>query len=84
MKCLAPVLPAVLIVLLPCIASAQSSDMKYCRALIETFREVESSNTPNLDIPMAMAKCEQGDTAAGIPVLENALRARRATLPSRE
>ncbi|HTR84782.1 MAG TPA: hypothetical protein VMI56_09900 [Reyranella sp.] len=77
-------LPAALVVLLSGIAAADSNDMKYCRALIEKFRDVESNNQPSVDIPVAISKCESGDTATGISILENALKARRATLPPRE
>jgi hypothetical protein len=64
-------------------ASAQSNDAKYCQALIDKFRDVESSNTSNVEIPMAMESCAKGDTAKGIPVLEQALKSRKVTLPPR-
>jgi hypothetical protein len=68
---------------LPFAASAQSDDAKYCQALIDKFRDVESSNSGNVDIPIAMAACAKGDTATGIPIMEKALRARKVTLPPR-
>jgi hypothetical protein len=68
----------------PIVASAQSSDADYCRALAETYRNtVPTTADPNAIVPAAMSKCAAGDTAAGIPVLERALREAKVNLPSR-
>jgi hypothetical protein len=44
----------------------------YCKALSDKWREYRNKE---IDTPQALAiyRCEQGDTAAGIPVLEDAL-----------
>jgi Tfp pilus assembly protein PilF len=73
------------LVVLPLPVSAQSSsDAKYCQALVDRFRDIESSNTSNTDIPMAMEQCAKGNPAAAIPVLEKALKDRKSSLPPRE
>jgi Tfp pilus assembly protein PilF len=73
------------LVVLPLPVSAQSSsDAKYCKALVDRFRDIESSNTSNTDIPLAMEQCEKGNPAAAIPVLEKALKDRKSSLPARE
>jgi hypothetical protein len=88
MKTIALCVIAGISLVLPLAASAQSAgpaaDAKYCQALVDTFRNVESSNVSNVDIPMAMEACAHGDTAKGIPVLEQALRSRRVALPPRD
>jgi hypothetical protein len=70
------------IALAPLAAFAQSSDAKYCEALADTYRKL---NTQNMDaaVPEAINQCKQGNTAAGIPVLEKALKDQKATLPAR-
>jgi hypothetical protein len=68
----------------PIVASAQSSDAGYCRALTEAYRNsVTTTADPNAIVPVAISKCAAGDTAAGIPVLEQALRQAKVDLPSR-
>jgi hypothetical protein len=75
----------------PVVASAQSkeSDATYCTALSHDYQKYVSSaedrhpqGTP-ADINAAMAKCQSGDTASAIPVLENALRNQKINLPPR-
>jgi hypothetical protein len=69
---------------LPLAAAAQSADAGYCEALSNTYRNVvPKTGNPTAAAPVAMAKCAAGDTAAGIPVLEQALRDARVTLPPR-
>jgi hypothetical protein len=70
-------------------AHAQSSDAAYCRALADnytTYVNDPNSRRPqpaNAEVQSAIAKCQAGDTAAGIPPLEKALTNARITLPSR-
>jgi hypothetical protein len=70
--------------IVPLTAAAQSADAAYCKALSNTVRNtVPKGQSPTVAVPVAIAKCESGDTAAGIPVLEQALRNAQITLPSR-
>ena len=70
--------------MVPLTAAAQSSDAAYCKVLSETVRStIPKSQSPTVSVPVAIAKCATGDTAAGIPVLEQALRNAQVTLPSR-
>ena len=69
---------------LPVAAAAQSNDFAYCKALTDAYRHTASPHaTPAVDVPVAMAKCEAGDTAIGIPVLEQALTNAKVVLPPR-
>jgi hypothetical protein len=67
---------------LPFAAFAQSADAKYCETLSVEYRKLntDASTGPQAD---AMAQCKAGNTAAGIPVLEKALKDGKVTLPSR-
>jgi hypothetical protein len=68
----------------PVAASAQSTDAAYCSALIKLYRSTVSTHEdPSATVPVAMAKCDAGDTATGIPVLEQALKDDGVTLPPR-
>jgi hypothetical protein len=72
---------------LPGIALAQSNDAKYCQALIDKYRaDVGTAGTSGGGdaVPVAIAKCQAGDTAAGIPVLEKVLKDNKVTLPPRQ
>jgi hypothetical protein len=74
-------------------ASAQqsSADARYCDKLIGLYRTYVNNPEdprPTYDSPVAaheaaIANCKAGKTAAGIPVLEQALRDIKLTLPSR-
>jgi len=69
---------------LPLTAVAQSNDFAYCKALTDTYRHTASPRAfPAIDVPVAMAKCEAGDTAIGIPMLEHALPNAKVALPPR-
>ena len=74
---------------LPIAAAAQSSDMAYCDALIQRYNHYvikigsHSPNTGGVDGQVAVAQCRAGNTAAGIPVLEQKLRAQGVALPGR-
>jgi hypothetical protein len=68
---------------LPVAANAQSSDAAYCEALSRLYAREVGFNPGSGDVPIAVAKCKEGDTAAGIPVLEKALKDAKVTLPPR-
>jgi hypothetical protein len=80
--------------LLPAVASAQTpaADLAYCRALSDIYvryigHDFQYGNyarrRANNDAQVAVAKCEQGETAFAIPVLERELIANRFSLPAR-
>ena len=75
-------LSAALAFALPFAAVAQQTDAQYCQKLADLYR---TTNRENLDatVPEAMNQCKQGNTAAGIPVLEKALKDAKVTLPAR-
>jgi hypothetical protein len=64
------------------VAASRTSDAKYCDALIGRYNAYASnladwhrSGRSNAsEVNAAIASCQAGDTAAGIPTLENALR----------
>jgi hypothetical protein len=70
-------------------AQAQSPDAAYCQALTDkytTYVYDPNSHRPmpaNVGVTVAIAKCGEGDTAAGIPTLEKALTDAGVALPSR-
>jgi hypothetical protein len=66
----------------PLAAFAQSSDATYCQALSKLYREVNKA-TASATAAEAMNQCSQGNTAAGIPVLEKELRDAKVSLPAR-
>jgi hypothetical protein len=71
-------------VALPFAAAAQANDAGYCSALSNTYRHTAPKGAvPTVSIPVAMAQCAAGNTAGGIPVLEQALRNAKVTLPPR-
>ena len=70
------------IALAPLAAFAQVSDAVYCDRLATAYRTLNSQNM-DATVPEAINQCKQGNTAAGIPVLEKALKDAKATLPSR-
>jgi hypothetical protein len=83
-------LMAAVAVLLPFGASAQANDADYCRALTQKYETYISNmsvgHSPNpgtVDGTVAIAQCRDGNTAAGIPVLERKLRDARIDLPPR-
>ncbi len=84
-------LAAVAVLSLPSVAVAQMTDAAYCRALSVSYNKYVSTALtgqnpapPPVDVQYAISQCQAGNTAAGIPVLEEKLRAARVTLPSRE
>jgi hypothetical protein len=79
--CAAIALPLTVIAL-PLATAAQTADANYCRALSNAYRSTApTSSLSDVDVPVAMAKCAAGDTAAGIPVLEKALENAKVNLP---
>ena len=84
MACSTIALPLAAAAVLPFAAAAQSNDAGYCEALSTAYRSTLPKGTdPTATVPVAMAKCAAGDTASGIPALEQALRDAKVTLPSR-
>jgi hypothetical protein len=85
MKWLVPVFA----VALPTTASAQGDDAAYCRALAakyESFIENMAGHAMQpggLDGRAAIEQCRAGNTAAGIPVLEQKLKDAKIDLPRR-
>jgi outer membrane protein OmpA-like peptidoglycan-associated protein len=63
-------------------ARAGMTDAEYCAALSRTYRDVRTSQADET-AAAAMAQCQAGNTAAGIPVLEQTLTMSRIPLPSR-
>jgi hypothetical protein len=69
---------------LPVAAFAQNAaaDAKYCAALSAEYRKLNTGTTSGAEAD-AMANCAAGNTAAGIPVLEKALKDGKVPLPPR-
>ena len=53
----------------------------YCKALTDKWREFRTSQVDTVEA-VAISKCEAGDYAAGIPVLEDALITAKMPLPA--
>jgi len=74
---------------LPLTASAQISDATYCRRLIARYEAFvdnmngHSMQPGSLDGQVAVEQCKEGNTAAGIPVLERKLQDAKIALPKR-
>ena len=74
----------------PAFAQA-SADARYCDRLIGLYRTYVNNpedprpafQSPHAAHETAIANCKAGNTAAGIPVLEKALRDNKLTLPAR-
>ena len=73
-------------------ASAQSAaDARYCAKLVGLYRTYVNNpedpkpafQSPVASHESAIASCKAGNTAAGIPVLEQVLRDNKFTLPAR-
>jgi len=58
------------------------TDAEYCAALSRTYRDFRTSQADET-AAAAMAQCQAGNTAAGIPVLERTLTMNRIPLPAR-
>ena len=64
-------------------AFAQTSDAAYCSALSKKYREFVGTAQADANAATAMSQCSAGNTAAGIPVLEKALKDAKVELPAR-
>jgi len=67
---------------------AQGGDAQYCARLGELVtkyigKQINGQNRPDSESLVAMDRCDHGDWAAGIPVLEKKLRSGGFTLPPR-
>ena len=88
-KWLLPALVLSLPLSLPGAASAQSNEAAYCAALSEKYTRYLDMNQgrgqqpQSLDARVASQKCAEGEAAASIPVLENALKRAMLELPPR-
>ena len=79
---------APLIALAPAPGLAQGSDAAYCAKLGELVtkyigKQINGQNRPDSESLVAMDRCDHGDTAAGIPILERKLKSGGFTLPPR-
>ena len=57
-----------------------SDPRAYCQALMDKWREFRTSQVDTVEA-VGIAKCEAGDYAAGIPILEDALITSKMPLP---
>lgn len=65
-------------------ANVPSDDAAYCARLSKTYRQTAPQHQdPSATVPAAVANCAAGNTAAGIPVLEQALRNGGIAIPTR-
>lgn len=92
MKTLVCKIGFVLAVVVPAVASAQGkmSDADYCKALGDKYKtyvsNMQSGRSPMpepADVQVAVDNCKSGNTAAGIPVLEQRLKNAKIDLPPR-
>ena len=63
-------------------AAAPMNDAAYCKALAAKWRALERTDASG-PAPQAIAKCDAGDYAAGIPVLVKMLTDSKVPLPPR-
>ena len=61
---------------------ARTNDAAYCAALSSRYRDYRTSQADE-EAAAAMAECQAGNTARGIPVLEAKLTTARIPLPPR-
>ena len=83
-KCLAPML----LTLWPLVASAQTNDVAYCKALAQKYETYvanmsTSRSAQSADGRMAVSECDSANPAKGIAVLEQKLRNAKVDLPPR-
>ena len=67
---------------------AQTADAAYCARLAELVvryvgKQINGQNRPDSESLVAIDRCDHGDTAGGIPILEKKLLENRFTLPPR-
>jgi hypothetical protein len=65
------------------VVAAPTNDLAYCRAMSQLYRRNVSNSNSDSVAGDALAKCEAGQTAVGIPVLEKLLTDAKVTLPKR-
>jgi hypothetical protein len=65
----------------PFTANGQSADATYCQLLASLYLESDTDPNINAAVLEAINQCNKGNTAAGIPVLEQALAYDKVTLP---
>ena len=63
--------------------AAPTNDLAYCRTMSAMYRRNISNSNSDSVAGDALAKCEAGQTAVGIPVLERLLTDAKMTLPPR-
>ena len=74
---------------LACSAAAQSDDAAYCKTLGDYATRYlgdsggNGGTRPDFDILDGIAKCNKGDTAGGIAILEKKIRSKGFTPPPR-
>jgi len=74
---------------LACSAAAQSDDAAYCKKLGDYATRYmgdaggNGGTRPDFDILEGIAKCNKGDTAGGIAILEKKIRSKGFTPPAR-
>lgn len=64
-------------------APAPTNDLAYCKALSAKYREFARASTVDNDAALAMSRCDTGETALAIPVLEKLLTDNKVPLPPR-
>jgi len=67
-------------------AQSPMNDQAYCRALVDAYTQgggARGSLQPDNATAVAIAQCREGNAGPSIPVLEQALRDARITLPRR-
>jgi hypothetical protein len=81
---------AALAMAVPLAAFAQGNEAAYCKALGDKYQtyvsNMQSGRSPmpeSPDVRIAIDQCSKGNTAAGIPVLEQKLRNAKVDLPPR-
>jgi hypothetical protein len=67
---------------------AQTTDVAYCARLAELVvkyigKQINGQNRPDSESLVAIDRCDHGDTASGIPILEKKLLDAKFTLPPR-
>jgi len=84
-----PTLLVLLSSFLACSAEAQSDDAAYCRKLSDYATRYmgdasfNGGTRPDFDILDGTAKCNKGDTAGGIAILEKKIRSKGFSPPPR-
>ena len=66
------------------VVAVMSRNAEYCRALTVKYREYARNTQIDNDAAVAILRCEQGNPAAGIPVLMTLLTNAKVALPPRE